>query len=128
MIRRPPRSTRTDTLFPYTTLFRSRFGGGVKVHPIVIRPHQRELEIGAVGRGEKSSFQSTFEVRTTLVPEVVENESVDAVRAREVDVVGHHLGIRLVFLAARGDARLLVFRVAGHGGSEDFPLTGGAHV
>src|SRR3546814_12494749 len=26
MIRRPPRSTRTDTLFPYTTLFRSRFG------------------------------------------------------------------------------------------------------
>src|SRR3546814_2439546 len=27
MIRRPPRSTRTDTLFPYTTLFRSRGGG-----------------------------------------------------------------------------------------------------
>src|SRR3546814_1165802 len=25
MIRRPPRSTRTDPLFPYTTLFRSRF-------------------------------------------------------------------------------------------------------
>src|SRR3546814_16643176 len=33
MIRRPPRSTRTDTLFPYTTLFRSALapanGGGV---------------------------------------------------------------------------------------------------
>src|SRR3546814_7569192 len=28
MIRRPPRSTRTDTLFPYTTLFRSRIVGG----------------------------------------------------------------------------------------------------
>src|SRR3546814_9152740 len=27
MIRRPPRSTRTDTLFPYTTLFRSRRNG-----------------------------------------------------------------------------------------------------
>src|SRR3546814_8370180 len=29
MIRRPPRSTRTDTLFPYTTLFRSvlKYGG-----------------------------------------------------------------------------------------------------
>src|SRR3546814_14259738 len=26
MLRRPPRSTRTDTLFPYTTLFRSRRG------------------------------------------------------------------------------------------------------
>src|SRR3546814_6084345 len=28
MIRRPPRSTRTDTLFPYTTLFRSGHGLG----------------------------------------------------------------------------------------------------
>src|SRR3546814_19613829 len=28
MIRRPPRSTRTDTLFPYTTLFRSAGGRG----------------------------------------------------------------------------------------------------
>src|SRR3546814_13091859 len=28
MIRRPPRSTRTDTLFPYTTLFRSPCGCG----------------------------------------------------------------------------------------------------
>src|SRR3546814_8400074 len=28
MIRRPPRSTRTDTLFPYTTLFRSDKGSG----------------------------------------------------------------------------------------------------
>src|SRR3546814_9980303 len=29
MIRRPPRSTRTDTLFPYTTLFRSAFHVGL---------------------------------------------------------------------------------------------------
>src|SRR3546814_17836587 len=37
MIRRPPRSTRTDTLFPYTTLFRSIVGyvtrgRGITVH------------------------------------------------------------------------------------------------
>src|SRR3546814_11389518 len=32
MIRRPPRSTRTDTLFPYTTLFRS------KTDPGIVRP------------------------------------------------------------------------------------------
>src|SRR3546814_8919208 len=31
MIRRPPRSTRTDTLFPYTTLFRS-------FHPVMSNP------------------------------------------------------------------------------------------
>src|SRR3546814_19364675 len=38
MIRRPPRSTRTDTLFPYTTLFRSRRhklpSGGVVIQAI----------------------------------------------------------------------------------------------
>src|SRR3546814_5225973 len=33
MIRRPPRSTRTDTLFPYTTLFRSYRMGGRERHP-----------------------------------------------------------------------------------------------
>src|SRR3546814_2142160 len=35
MIRRPPRSTRTDTLFPYTTLFRSKahFSG---IHKVII--------------------------------------------------------------------------------------------
>src|SRR3546814_1176954 len=34
MIRRPPRSTRTDTLFPYTTLFRSRGGAHLSRHPV----------------------------------------------------------------------------------------------
>src|SRR3546814_9851282 len=45
MLRRPPRSTRTDTLFPYTTLFRSliivgKFIFGVlgeRVHPVADR-------------------------------------------------------------------------------------------
>src|SRR3546814_5909238 len=32
MIRRPPRSTRTDTLFPYTTLFRSNGDGTVTIY------------------------------------------------------------------------------------------------
>src|SRR3546814_9206038 len=32
MIRRPPRSTRTDTLFPYTTLFRSHAAAGPDDH------------------------------------------------------------------------------------------------
>src|SRR3546814_15404295 len=36
MIRRPPRSTRTDTLFPYTTLFRSVGGGGDRVEVRVV--------------------------------------------------------------------------------------------
>src|SRR3546814_4506659 len=37
MIRRPPRATRTDTLFPYTTLFRS------SVHPLLFHPAYAEV-------------------------------------------------------------------------------------
>src|SRR3546814_7699887 len=36
MIRRPPRSTRTDTLVPYTTLFRSSRGLALQIFGIVI--------------------------------------------------------------------------------------------
>src|SRR3546814_11941683 len=41
MIRQPPRSTRTDTLFPYTTLFRSN---GTVVKPV--RIEQRDWVVG----------------------------------------------------------------------------------
>src|SRR3546814_1619410 len=44
MIRRPPRSTRTDTLFPYTTLFRSV----AQVH--VVRRHRVEHQRARVLR------------------------------------------------------------------------------
>src|SRR3546814_13158034 len=44
MIRRPPRSTRTDTLFPYTTLFRSRLQ---PAHAVFA--HQLGAELGADG-------------------------------------------------------------------------------
>src|SRR3546814_5412080 len=40
MIRRPPRSTRTDTLFPYTTLFRSRQSVGAQQLLVVDRQLQ----------------------------------------------------------------------------------------
>src|SRR3546814_12701311 len=51
MIRRPPRSTRTDTLFPYTTLFRSELfpahAGPSPAHRAVERRHLRHPLIGA---------------------------------------------------------------------------------
>src|SRR3546814_14880611 len=37
MIRRPPRSTRTDTLFPYTTLFRSLFCFVGEQHRVTVK-------------------------------------------------------------------------------------------
>src|SRR3546814_5284336 len=38
MIRHPPRSTRTDTLFPYTTLFRSRHAASAVAHGEPVQP------------------------------------------------------------------------------------------
>src|SRR3546814_8577721 len=53
MIRRPPRSTRTDTLFPYTTLFRSEYAKiVVRVRPESLRlaPHRYRALSCADGR------------------------------------------------------------------------------
>src|SRR3546814_10012370 len=47
MLRRPPRSTRTDTLFPYTTLFRSYPDSE---HPVAILVHARTHLDGIVHR------------------------------------------------------------------------------
>src|SRR3546814_6787062 len=42
MIRRPPRSTRTDTLFPYTTLFRSHHSGRAGASlPLILKADHR---------------------------------------------------------------------------------------
>src|SRR3546814_1928044 len=60
MIRRPPRSTRTDTLVPYTTLFRSflclgrAFRGREEparhLHLSAVEPRRRFQDVGAVAR------------------------------------------------------------------------------
>src|SRR3546814_3904091 len=47
MIRRPPRATRTDTLFPYTTLFRSECGGGRRA----LLPRRRRVSASCAGLG-----------------------------------------------------------------------------
>src|SRR3546814_18473990 len=49
MIRRPPRSTRTDTLFPYTTLFRS---AAAQVPEGTQRGHRGAGAAGGAGGGE----------------------------------------------------------------------------
>src|SRR3546814_13313254 len=57
MIRRPPRSTRTDTLFPYTTLFRSfAAGSGVLGPPITYKVNGRQYITVLLGFGTSGAL------------------------------------------------------------------------
>src|SRR3546814_10933400 len=53
MIRRPPRSTRTDTLFPYSTLFRSGLGIFADDHAFIDRLTGRDEQDAAIFKGIK---------------------------------------------------------------------------
>src|SRR3546814_10277924 len=80
MIRRPPRSTRTDTLFPYTTLFRSKIRGDQrrKRPPSTILQHNawppRYPKIRSVQhvstrdrcRGQRRSEEHTSELQSLM--------------------------------------------------------------
>src|SRR3546814_19638618 len=57
---RPPRSTRTDTLFPYSTLFRSEFAVSVLAYP-------HALGVVAVG-AERRGAGRTDPFRAALMP------------------------------------------------------------
>src|SRR3546814_7337126 len=78
MIRRPPRSTRTDTLFPYTTLFRSAPRNGrseseeqrhveCEMHEVGVQKHvgERRYEIGD-GSGRPRSEEHTSELQSLM--------------------------------------------------------------
>src|SRR3546814_9088539 len=74
MIRRPPRSTRTDTLFPYTTLFRSLLESGqasaatILRRAVAARGFQPYLLDGVTGSGKT-------EVYFEAIAEAVEKRS-----------------------------------------------------
>src|SRR3546814_17494820 len=49
MIRLPPKATRTDTLFPYTTLFRSLVERRIGQEPALVALAEGRIEVQAVG-------------------------------------------------------------------------------
>src|SRR3546814_10234540 len=68
MIRRPPRSTLTDTLFPYTTLFRS---SGASVHGeqlLHARAGERRIGEKPGGVGEAEELREVQHVARRLLP------------------------------------------------------------
>src|SRR3546814_2939440 len=82
MLRRPPRSTRTDTLFPYTTLFRSHRTAGTFAHAAMHTPvevsdravaYADAIEadcLVAIGGGSTTGLGKAIALRTDL-PQIV---------------------------------------------------------
>src|SRR3546814_14088802 len=65
MIRRPPRSTRTDTLFPYTTLFRSPSWRQYRPELCHRQRHRRPL-CRRAGGGSVRSEEHTSELQSLM--------------------------------------------------------------
>src|SRR3546814_12409523 len=105
MIRRPPRSTRTDTLFPYTTLFRSLLAYG----PDRFGRYSREWSASLVfGPDEEVSLdhddmadrlRTFFQIDTPI-------EVLRSSRWFQEAMVANHYGTRRILLVDRKSTRL----------------------
>src|SRR3546814_20508937 len=76
MIRRPPRSTRTDTLFPYTTLFRSLVHLGAD--PVHREADQAHADLGV------EALDRLHQADVAFLDQVAEWQAVAVVAARDV--------------------------------------------
>src|SRR3546814_14449894 len=89
MIRRPPRSKRTDTLFPYTTLFRSGAAhgkrmqcmGGAKNHGIVLPDADLDQVVADLMGAAYGSAGERCMALPVVVP--VGEETAEVLRARD---------------------------------------------
>src|SRR3546814_17307417 len=95
MIRRPPRSTRTDTLFPYTTLFRSHAPGGLPQRGGTLPPGLSEMRRVDCGPALVRRFPPGRH------RQVAGCAAAHAPRAITLSnpLVGHGAGVGLIFLA-----------------------------
>src|SRR3546814_18090918 len=94
MRRRPPRSTRTDTLFPYTTLFRSAIQALRPLEPAVLTVH------AAGGRAMLEQAKAAAGLNTKVVAVTVLT-SLDTPDLQDIGVGGtpHDQVVRLAALA-----------------------------
>src|SRR3546814_7706230 len=82
MIRRPPRSTRTDTLFPYTTLFRSR-----RNRQFVDIDGHRALKAGAIAIGVDAARREIVEILRRPVDDDARRVLGDAFIADDAKII-----------------------------------------
>src|SRR3546814_15355410 len=97
MIRRPPKSTRTDTLFPYTTLFRS---GAISLIDDAITTVSSE-------RATLGALQNRFEHTINNLSVAAENLAASESRIRDTDMAQEMVSFtRAQILTQAGTAML----------------------
>src|SRR3546814_7327852 len=109
MLRPPPRSTRTDTLFPYTTLFRSLGENRYRAHQVMKWIHHRYVtdfnEMTDLGKVLRAKLEAHAEVR---VPQVqFEKPSTDGTHKWLLGMDGNN-AIEAVFIPDKGRGTLCV--------------------
>src|SRR3546814_20093804 len=109
MIRRPPRSTRTDTLFPYTTLFRSDISRASAAHAI------------GIGHDCAASREGRFEERSIDVNAALSPAGYGIKRHMLVDLLIHS------FDPARRSALFLILPCPIHKKSDGRGVGKGGH-
>src|SRR3546814_11596941 len=96
MIRRPPRSTRTDTLFPYTTLFRSK-AKLRNVTRVMVLPLLLECcsQFGQFPRGQRFAGAHPVDDQPVMfgpaVLDEIENVLAEGIAERQVGIDEDHL-------------------------------------
>src|SRR3546814_16913265 len=97
MIRRPPRSTRTDTLFPYTTLFRSR--GGLPPRSIASGPgtDRRQSASVAIGGPQREALSHTRQISLARAGRRTSPSGTRSARRHRADAdrAGHSMAAHL---------------------------------
>src|SRR3546814_16472785 len=94
MFRRPPGSTRTDTLFPYTTLFRSDFVVGDDLRVILLEAGRSVGAVEAAGVIAAAGGRIDHEIGVELILRrerpcpLFEGEGLEAFARNALDVAG----------------------------------------
>src|SRR3546814_11331466 len=93
MIRRPPRSTRTDTLFPYTTLFRAILDGDPQTGDAQeVLPRRAAQRLGQVGVGDDVVHLDFVEPRVDRVLQQLVDRAPGVGVARRRRALRHDAG------------------------------------
>src|SRR3546814_2119426 len=109
MIRRPPRSTRTDTLFPYTTLFRSTvFSSAAELGGIQVEDQPKDMDRPSFIRMDPPGHTRQ---RKVVAPIVAPRYLVEMERSEEhtseTPVTNAHLVCRLLLEKKKKDKSLI---------------------